>query len=136
MKKLLLILALLVSVSIAEPVNCKPMPFIKNANGHFVVPECIPPDRTYMTGSIIWGDSWGDHDINSSVIGVVVKAKAADGSWEYFGFTKDDGTFKVELRPDSAFRFSASSGSHWHEYNETLQGVPEGTIYDGEPITQ
>ena len=116
-------------------VKCQPAKLIIK-NGEFLFPACKPKKRTYFAGRIIWGESSGFHETNSSLFHTAVRTKAVDDSWEYRGVTASDGKFMIEVKPNSNFRFAASSGSYWAEYNETIIGIPAGTIQEDTKILQ
>ena len=80
--------------------------------------------QTWYENRIIWGDNYVDHKGQAPVHNTEVIA-FGDG-WSFSTTTDDDGSFKVEVKPDVPFKIKASDGNQWST-SEELSPVPLGT---------
>jgi len=117
MNKFIVVLSLLTLLMAEEGL-------IKTDEG-FMFPS--KPVGTYYSGSIKWGENYTDHNASTPVVGVAVVVWSNTDNWKYITVTNEDGKFKVEVKPNSAFRLKASDGDTWHEYAKILPAIPVGT---------
>jgi len=97
---------------------------VSTSNG-FMFPS--KPVGTYYANRILWGEHYTDHNASTPVVGIAVVVWSNTDNWKYITTTNEKGEFKIEVKPNSAFRIKASDGDTWHEYAKILPAIPVGT---------
>ena len=127
MKTLLIVLLLFISLAADKLVCPKDNSIKKNSNGFFVIPLCKWEADTFYKGKLKWGDGWAQYDGEVPAGYVVIRSQGVNDTWEYETKTDINGSFLLPVRDGHDFKLSASHGSGWADYNETLPGIPAGT---------
>lgn len=110
----------LIAIMAVLTVGCADFKLEKTDEG-FVVKDT----KTYYKGKIIWGDTYTDHNASSPLFHTEVVAYAI--GWHYTTTTDDDGSFKVEVKPNTKFKIKASDGNRWAT-SPDLVGIADGTV--------
>ena len=129
--RIFILIALLITGIFADKLVCpQGVGISKNSNGFFVLPLCKWEADTFFKGTLKWGDGWAQYDGVVPAGLVVVRSEGIDGKWEYETKTDIDGNFVLPVRAGHDFKLSASHGSGWAYYKDTITGVPAGTTQE------